>query len=188
MIRGMLTPPAALEALLFASGEPLDKKRLAKLLGLTGAELSVALKALIQQLGGHGVSVVETDREIEMRTAPEAAVLVKKLRESELSRDLGKASMETLAVVAYHEGATRGEIDWVRGVNSSTSLRTLLMRGLIEGREDERDKRRVRYALTTEALAHLGANRLENLPRFAELQAGAHAVIETEKEAVEKSV
>ena len=50
-------------------------------------------------------------------------------------------------------GATRGEIDWVRGVNSSASLRTLLMRGLIEGREDERDKRRIRYSLTTEALA-----------------------------------
>src|SRR3989344_3231898 len=112
--------------------------------------------------------------------APEASALVKKLRESELSRDLGKASMETLAVVAYHEGATRGEIDWVRGVNSSTSLRTLLMRGLIEGREDERDKRRVRYALTTEALAHLGIPRAQELPRAGELRAGAADIIKEE--------
>ncbi|KKW39547.1 MAG: Condensin subunit ScpB [Parcubacteria group bacterium GW2011_GWA1_54_9] len=184
----MLTPPAALEALLFASGEPLDKKQLAKLLGITHAELTVALKALAQQLGGHGISIIETDGEIEMRTAPEASALVKKLRESELSRDLGKASMETLAVVAYHEGATRGEIDWVRGVNSSTSLRTLLMRGLIEGREDERDKRRVRYALTTEALAHLGICSANELPRFTELRAGAHAVVEAEKGVVEETV
>lgn len=180
----MLTPPAALEALLFASGEPLDKKRLRTLLGLTEAELKVALSALIQQLDGHGVSIIETEREIEMRTAPEAAAIVKKLRESELARDLGKASMETLAVIAYQTGTTRGEIDWVRGVNSSTSLRTLLMRGLIEGREDERDKRRTRYSLTTEALAHLGINRPQNLPRFSELQAGAHAVIEEQEETI----
>ena len=76
------------------------------------------------------------------------------------SRDFGKASMETLAAIAYKSGSTRGEIDWVRGVNSSASLHTLLMRGLIEGREDEHDKRRIRYSLTTEALAHLGLSRI----------------------------
>jgi segregation and condensation protein B len=88
--------------------------------------------------------------------------------------------LETLAVIAYQTGATRGEVDWVRGVNSSTSLRTLLMRGLIEGREDERDKRRTRYSLTTEALAHLGLARIENLPRYDELAAGVHTVAEEE--------
>lgn len=168
----MLTPPSALEALLFANGGPADKKQLAKLLGISDAELAIAIKALIQQLDGRGVSIIETGREIEMRTAPEASVIVKKLRESELSRDLGKASMETLAVIAYQvggAGTTRGEIDWVRGVNSSASLRTLLVRGLIEGREDERDKRRTRYSLTTDALAHLGITRAEELPRAKEL-------------------
>ncbi len=176
----MLTPPAALEALLFASGGPLEKKRLCALLGLTDAELEVALTALVEQLDGRGVSVIETESEVEMRTASEAAPIVKKLRENELARDLGKASMETLAVIAYQRGATRGEIDWVRGVNSSASLHTLLMRGLIEGREDERDKRRMRYGLTTEALAYLGITRAEDLPRSAELSAAAQAVIETE--------
>ena len=182
----MLTPPSAIEALLFASGEPLEKKQLAKLLGIKDTELKIALKALIQQLEGHGVSVVETANEIEMRTAPEASTLVKKLRESELSRDLGKASMETLAVIAYETGlpaqagTTRGEIDWVRGVNSSASLRTLLMRGLIEGREDERDKRRIRYSLTTEALAYLGISSSSDLPRHAELSAVARDIIKEE--------
>lgn len=169
----MLTPPAALHALLFASGEPLEKKRLAALLDIKETELMIALRALADSLKGSGLALIETATEAELRTAPEAAGLVKKLRESELARDLGKASLETLAVVAYQASATRGEIDWVRGVNSSASLRTLLMRGLIEGREDERDKRRVRYALTTEALAHLGIARAEELPRFAELRAAS---------------
>lgn len=181
MIEPMLTPPAAAHALLFASGEPLQKKQLAKLLGIKETELKVVLKALTDSLKNSGTALIETENEVELRTAPEAAVIVKKLRESELARDLGKASIETLAVVAYQSGATRGEIDWVRGVNSSTSLRTLLMRGLIEGREDERDKRRVRYSLTTEALAHLGIARAEDLPRAGELSPAARAVIDEEQ-------
>jgi len=176
----MLTPPAAAHALLFASGEPLEKKQLAKLLDIKESEVKVVLKALTDSLAKSGVVVVETDTEVELRTAPEAAVIVKKLRENELARDLGKASLETLAVIAYQTGTTRGEIDWVRGVNSSASLRTLLMRGLIEGREDERDKRRIRYSLTTEALAHLGITKREDLPRAAELAAAAKAVIDEE--------
>lgn len=177
MMRGMLTPPAALHALLFASGEPLEKKRLETLLGIKGAELKLVLKALVDLLKGSGTTIIETDTDVELRTSPEAAPIVKKLRESELSRDLGKASLETLAVIAYQTGTTRGEIDWVRGVNSSTSLRTLLLRGLVEGREDERDKRRTRYSLTTEALAHLGIARAEDLPRAEELGAAATAII-----------
>ncbi len=190
----MLTPPAAAHALLFASGEPLEKKHLATLLDIKDDELNMVLGALVTLLKGSGLTLIETDTEVELRTAPEAAPIVKKLRESELARDLGKASLETLAVIAYQTaptsgagaptrsvgGATRGEIDWVRGVNSSASLRTLLMRGLIEGREDERDKRRIRYALTTEALAHLGIARAADLPRAAELTAAAAAIIKEE--------
>ena len=174
----MLTPPAAAHALLFASGEPLEKKQLAALLGIKPAELAVVLKALANSLEGSGIILLETDSTVELRTSPFASAFVKKLHESELTRDLGKASLETLAVIAYQTGTTRSEIDWVRGVNSSTSLRNLLLRGLIEGREDEHDKRRVRYALTTEALAHLGVARASELPRMAELGAKARAIIE----------
>jgi len=184
----MLTPPAAIEALLFASGEPLEKKRIISLLDLKEAEFDCALTALKAQLDGHGLDIIETNGEIEMRTSSETAGVLKKLRESELARDLGKASMETLAVIAYQKGSTRGEIDWVRGVNSSASLRTLLMRGLIEGREDERDKRRIRYTLTTEALAHLGLKSAEELPRFSELSAGASAIITAEENSIEEKI
>lgn len=183
ILEEMLTPPAAICALLFASGEPLSKKELSKLLGVKETEIAIALKALATSLQGSGLALIETEADVELRTAPEAAPLVKKLRESELSRDLGKASLETLAVIAYQAGTTRGEIDWVRGVNSSTSLRTLLMRGLIEGKEDERDKRRTRYSLTTEALAHLGIRRCDDLPRADELMASTAAAISAEADA-----
>ena len=176
----MLTPPAALFSLLFASGGPLEKKRLAALIGIEEPELARAVAALADWLRGSGVALVETETEAELRTAPEASAIVRALRENELARDLGKASLETLAIIAYQGGATRGEIDWVRGVSSSASLRTLLLRGLIEGKEDERDKRRMRYTLTTEALAHLGLASVAELPRRTELSSGAAAIIEEE--------
>ncbi|MHB1163079.1 MAG: SMC-Scp complex subunit ScpB [Minisyncoccota bacterium] len=174
----MITPPAALEALLFTAGEPLEKKRLANFLALTEEQLAAVIEALDRSLEGHGVTLIETDTDVELRTSPLASDILKSLRDADLARDLGKGSLETLAVIAYQGGVSKSEIDWVRGVNSSASLRTLLTRGLIEGREDTSDKRRIRYTMTTEALAHLGVARSTDLPRADELRTAAHAAIE----------
>ena len=163
-----LTNSARLLALLFAAGEPLARTRLAKILDLTPADLNEAATELQSTLTATGLALLETSEELEVRTAPEASDVVKKLRESELSRDLGKASLETLAMVLYRGSATRGEIDWVRGVNSGAAIRALTLRGLIERSEDTADKRRARYTATVEALAHLGIRRKEDLPRYAE--------------------
>ncbi len=164
-----LTPPAQLEALLFASGEPLQKKRLASLLGVTPDLLARAVEALQSNLTDRGLAIVETETALELRTSPEAASLVKKLRENELARDLGKAGLETLALILYRGGATRGEIDWVRGVNSSQTVRSLMLRGLIEKTEDSEDRRRPRYKPTVDALAHLGIKHQKELPQFEEM-------------------
>ncbi len=166
-----LTPPALLEALLFASGEPVSKKRLAELLKVTPALLDQAVSVLRDSLVGRGLSLVETESHIELRTSAEASDFVKQLREAELARDLGKAGLETLAIILYRGSATRGEVDWVRGVNSSQTLRTLLLRGLIERTEDSEDKRRPRYKPTVDALAHLGLEKADDLPAYTELSA-----------------
>lgn len=181
----MLTPPGAALAILFAAGEPLSKKELASLLDIKTAQLPPILDALRKSLSVGGLALVETEEDVEVRTGPEAADFVKKLWENERARDLGKAGLETLAVVAYRpEGATRGEIDWIRGVNSSASLRTLLLRGLIEGREDPKDRRRLRYSLTTEALAHLGLETANELPRYAELSREAAVAPVSEEDTI----
>lgn len=169
----MLSPAATIEALLFVSGDPVEKPRIASQLSLSLEEVAVALDELRNSLEGRGITLIETEREVELRASAAAADLIRAFHESELTRDLGKASLETLAVIAYQAGTTRSEIEWVRGVQSSTSLRTLLMRGLIVGEEDPRDKRRIRYRLTTEALAHLGITRIQELPRFIELSRSA---------------
>lgn len=174
----MLTPPAALEALLFAAGEPVEKKRLATLLGISKGQVATALEALGATLEGRGLGLIDSGEKVELRTTSEAAPLLKKFREAELSRDLGKAGLETLAIIAYRSGATRSEIDWIRGVNSSTSLRNLLMRGLVDRYEDPKDARKLRYRLTTEALAHIGVASAKELPHYGELSHDAKAASE----------
>ncbi len=164
-----LSHAQALEAVLFASGEPVTKKKLAQFLHTTEAAIGEAVTDLRAQLENRGITLVESAEELELRTSPDAGDIVKKLREGELSKDLGKAGLEALAVTLYREGATRSDIDWIRGVNSSQILRSLLLRGLVERVEDPSDKRKFNYRATGEALAHLGVSRKEDLPRFAEL-------------------
>ncbi len=175
----MLTPDTALEALLFASGEPMQKSRITKLLELQSDSLTSTINELTKKLRGRGITLVETETELELRTSSEASTLITKLRENELSRDLGKAGLEVLAIILYRNGATRSEVDWVRGVNSSATIRSLSLRGLIKGTEDSLNRRRVRYHATIDALSKLGISRTEDLPRYEEL---ARELKETEYE------
>lgn len=164
-----MSPHAQLHAILFAAGEPISKKRLAALLNLSPDALRAAAMELHKHLEGSGLTLVEAGEELELRTASEAADLIKKLRESELSRDLGKAGLEALAVIIYKNGATRSEVDWVRGVNSTAALRSLLLRGMVSRSEDVTDRRRTRYMPTVEALAQLGVSHVSELPQYDEL-------------------
>lgn len=161
-----LSPSATLEAILFAAGEPMSRKRLIALFGVSSELLGKAAAELRETLDGSGLALIETEDELELRTVPEAADMVKKLRESELSRDLGKAGLEALAIILYQGSATRGQIDWVRGVNSGAAIRALMLRGLVERTEDPSDKRRALYTTTVDALAHLGVTRKEDLPDY----------------------
>lgn len=147
----------------------MELKRLATVMGYTVNDVKKAAEELHDVLSGHGLTLIETEDELELRTAPEAADSVKKLREGELSKDLGKAGLEALAIILYRGSVTRSEIDWIRGVNSAQTVRSLMLRGLVERTEDPTDKRRFRYKPTTDALAHLGVAKVSDLPRYAEL-------------------
>lgn len=165
-----LTPPATLEALLFAAGEALPKKRIVSLLEITDELLAAAITELKKGLEGRGLTLIETDKELELRTSPDAAPVVETYRKGELSRDLGRAGLEALAIILYQNGATRSEIDWIRGVNSTAAIRSLLLRGLIERETDQEDKRRLRYTPSVDAYAHLGVASFDELPNAAALR------------------
>lgn len=159
---------AQLEAILFFKAEPVSVKRLAELLGVDKKAIEAGLSVLEGKLSGRGVILVRIGDEVELRTAPGAASVVERLLQEELARDIGKAGAEVLAIVLYRPRATRREIDWVRGVNSTFTLRELAARGLVARRANPKDGRGFVYEATAELVAHLGVSHVEALPDYAE--------------------
>jgi len=92
------------------------------------------------------------------------------VRKEEYSRELGRAGTEALAAVLYRGPLTRAEVDFIRGVNSSHTLRTLTMRGLLRKTSNPKDERSYLYEPTTELLATLGVARVEDLPQWSEVR------------------
>lgn len=182
-----LSLPHTLQALLFAAGEALPKKRILTMLSIHEDMLSAAVKELKHELENTGLGVIETETELELRTSAEAAPVVEEYRKGELSRDLGKAGLEALAIILYQQGATRSEIDWIRGVNSTTAIRSLLLRGLIEREADTEDKRRMRYTPSIDAYAFLGVSGFEELPNAQALKAALATHTATQATAAEPS-
>jgi segregation and condensation protein B len=157
-----------IEALLFALGRPLSRAEIAEKLGASPEEIEDALKQLRSSTEGRGIVSVDDGREVELRLTREAAQAVELVRKDELSRDLGRAGAEALAAIAYRGPLTRSEIDFIRGVNSSQILRTLLVRGLVRRITNPKDQRQFLYEPTTELLAHLGVKHQDELPRYEE--------------------
>lgn len=84
---------------------------------------------------------MENAESVMLATAPEASALIQGIVKEELSRDMGKAASETLAIVLYLGSIARSRIDWIRGVNSTFILRNLMIRGLVERITNPSDER-----------------------------------------------
>src|SRR3989344_1010444 len=121
-----------IEAILFWKGEPVSLKRLQDILKVSKEEILEAVANLKENLANRGITLQEKDNEITLGTAPELSKLIEDLQKEELNKELSKASLETLSIVLYKNGVSRAEIDYIRGVNSSFTLRALSVRGLIE--------------------------------------------------------
>jgi len=177
-----------IEAILFWKGEPVSMTGLSKMLGATSEEVSAALLELAEKLSNRGIRLVTTDTDVSLMTAPEMTETIDALRKEEMSRDIGKAGAETLAIVLYRGPLSRSEIDYIRGVNSSFILRNLMMRGLVERLEGS-DKRAFAYAVTPKLLAHLGIEKKQDLPEYASVMASLDAFMNApDREGVESEV
>src|SRR3989338_3526281 len=175
-----------IEALLFALGRPISRSELIKMVDARPEQIEEAITKLKER--SQGITIVDDGVEVELRVDERSAPLIEKIRKEEYSRDIGKAGLEALSAVLYRGPLTRPEIDFIRGVNSSQTLRTLAMRGLVrkapnpreradwEGRPSAADQLRARrgfflYEPTTELLAHLGVTSAAELPDYAEVRA-----------------
>lgn len=155
-----------IEALLFFKGEPVTAGFLAKALGVSEDEARGGLEALEQSLSGRGVILMQNGGEYSLGTAPQMGATIEALLKEELSKDLGKAGLETLATVLYRGPISRSEINYLRGVNSNYILRALLVRGLIE--KVDQGGRSTVYRPTFELLSYMGVAKVEDLPGYEE--------------------
>jgi segregation and condensation protein B len=158
-----------IEAILFWKGEPISRKKLSEILKVENAELNVSLEKLKENLTDRGIVLMEKENEISLGTAPEFSSLIEHLQKEELNKELSKASLETLSIVLYKNGVNRSEIDYIRGVNSSFTLRALSVRGLVEKTTDVKDSRRYIYKPSFELLSYMGIKRVEDLPDYIEV-------------------
>ncbi|MFA6256932.1 MAG: SMC-Scp complex subunit ScpB [Candidatus Paceibacterota bacterium] len=155
-----------IEAVLFFKGEPINLKKLEVLLKVSREEIAEAIIALKSSLSNRGVALVENGDEITLGTTPELSSLIEDLQKEELNKELSKASLETLSIILYRGGASRAEIDYIRGVNSSFTLRALSVRGLVEKTLDPKDSRRYIYKPSFEMLSYMGVRSVEELPDY----------------------
>jgi segregation and condensation protein B len=154
------------QALLFAEGGALTFKSLEKSLSCDGVALQHALDALAQTLEGSGLSLVRSDTEATLAVSADAREVVAKKAADEYQSSIGEAGLEILSILLYEGPATRAMIDYIRGVNSSSSLRNLLARGLVERSGNPEDGREYVYRPTVELLAHLGVSGAKELPEY----------------------
>jgi len=166
----MLTLDSQIEAILFLKAEPVSKKELAKTLEKSPEEIENALFVLEETLENRGLVLLSKDEEVMLATSPEMSDLIEKIRKEELSKDLGKAGLETLSIILYKAPITRSKIDYLRGVNSNFILRNLLIRGLIEKVSNPDDQRSYLYKPTFELLSFLGISKVKDLPEYDKIQ------------------
>ena len=159
-----------LEALLFAAEEPLDEDSIAARLP-EGADIPSLLEEIRTSYASRGVNLVKVAGKWMLRTAEDLAYLmqVERVEEKRLSR----AALETLSIIAYHQPATRAEIEEIRGVSiSKGTLDVLLETGWIRMRGRRKSPGRpVTYGTTEDFMMHFGLENLSDLPGVAELRA-----------------
>ena len=159
-----------IEALLFVHGDPMRVSKLVSLLGREDAEIEEALKILTDELKTRGIVLMRNGNEVGLGTSPEAASYVENLIKDEFVGKLSKAALDTLAIVVYYGPVSRPDIDFVRGVNSSFSLRNLMVEGLVERETSDKDKRIYIYKPSMRFLKYLGITRLEDLPEYEDFK------------------
>ena len=157
-----------IEAILFVSGEEMSVQKIQKALGGKSAEEEIVaqIETLQEIYQGKGIRIIMKDGKVQMVSAPEHAEVIHALVKSHLTEELTPAALETLACIAYREPIAKQEIDELRGVNSIFSLRSLLMRGLIEKTKKGNDARTEYYRVTLDFLKKLGVEKVTNLPDY----------------------
>lgn len=169
------------ETILFVHGEPMALDKLAQITKIQKEAVLKALNELKKDYEGRGLAILAKDERYQLGSNPENTKYIEYLVKNEFSEELSRAAIETVAIIAYKGPLTRVEVEYVRGVNSSFTLRNLLMRGLVERIENLKDARSYLYRVSFDFLKHLGVTQIEDLPQYEEFKKSRIEILEEPK-------
>lgn len=178
MTENVINLKNTVEAIIFASGEPIERIRLIEALGCSPERLDGVLDEIAKEYDerGSAVSLLCLGAEVQFATRPEYAVAVRNVLDMKRNQPLSSAAFEVLAIVAYNQPVTKAFIEQVRGVDCSGVINTLCQRNLIEecGRLDL-PGRPLLYCTTTDFLKCFCMSTLAELPEIPDTKAAAQA-------------
>ncbi len=175
--------PAIVEAFLFTAGDPVDEKKIQTFLRLTKKQWRDIMDSLTEKYEqkNSGLQIIRKGSKIQLATKPDLAELIAKFLGKTLgNEELSRATLETLAVVAYRGPVTRAQVEYIRGVNCSFALRTLSLRGIVERKDNPLDSRSYLYEVSFDFLKNLGLKSVEELKDYDKLKEG----LEIEEESI----
>ena len=163
---------AIIEAILFSAGEGVERETLAACLEMEIDELNAIMQGIIKKYDDEmrGVQILEYGNRYQMCTRADFYEYIRKLNEPKRQTGLSGAALECLSVIAYHQPATKSQVEYIRGVDCTGPMNRLCERGLIEeaGRLDTPGKP-ILYQTTPEFLRCFGLKSLDDLPSLDNL-------------------
>ena len=159
-----------IESLLFISAKPMTIKQLSDLLKIKEKEIKLAGDELVEEYKNNkkGIQIIKNGSKYQMVSSPENAKFVQEFIKDETTGELTRPSLETLTIIAYRGPISKIDLDRIRGVNCSLILRNLLLRGLIEAKQDKK-KNEIYHSITFEFIRFLGVNDISELPDYERL-------------------
>lgn len=165
----------AIEAILFASGSPVEIDRIVRALELDTATVTKCIDELIEMYNapGKGLKIIRLNKNIQMCTNKEYGAYVRKVMDMKKNTPLSQAAMEVLAVVAYNQPVTKAFVEQIRGVDCSGVIGSLCLKGLIEEKGRlELPGRPLLYGTTDHFLRCFSIENLDGLPPLPEKNEG----------------
>lgn len=159
-----------IESLLFISHKPLSVAELAKLVGSDKSEIETSLESLREDYAqkAGGIELIKLEDKYRLATVAANSELTARFLKIEATGELTRPSLEALTIIAYRGPISKAELELIRGVNCSIILRNLLIRGLIEMRDDKVKATNV-YQITVDFLKYLGISEVSQLPDYERL-------------------
>lgn len=181
---------AAIEAILFANGEPMPADRLAELLELDSETVHRIAGDLMSEINSRmgGICMVRLDEQYQLCTRKEYSDVIRRALDIRRNTPLSQAAMEVLAIVAYNQPVTKAFVEQVRGVDCSAVMQGLVQKNLIEecGRLELPGKPLL-YGTTPVFLRSFGISKLDELPPLPQKEEEARMVETTLEEVIEQS-